>query len=98
MKRIFELVNYPNQIFSTTTAGNSVEITLRTFRGVIYANVSVNGVLMCAGARCLANKKIFPSRVENAMRATMYFECSTDDLPSYIQFNTPQCMLVIEDL
>jgi hypothetical protein len=98
MKRTFELVNYPNQIFSTTTAGNSVEITLRTFRGVIYANVSVNGVLMCAGARCIANKKIFPSRVENAMGATMYFECSTDKLPSYTQFNTPQCMLVIEDL
>lgn len=98
MKRKFELVNYPNQIFSTTTAGNSVEITLRTFRGVIYANVSVNGVLMCAGARCLANKKVFPSRVENAMRATVYFECMTDALPSYLQFNTPQCVLVIEDL
>lgn len=98
MKRTFELVNYPNQIFSTTTAGNSVEITLRTFRGVIYANVSVNGVLMCAGARCLANKKVFPCRVENAMGATVYFECMTDALPSYLQFNTPQCVLVIEDL
>ena len=98
MKRIFELVNYPNQIFSTTTAGNSVEITLRTFKGVIYANVSVNGVLMCAGARCLANKKVFPASVENAMGAIMYFECSTDELPNYLQFNTPQCMLVIEDL
>lgn len=98
MKRTFELVNYPNQIFSTTTAGNSVEIALRTFRGVIYANVSVNGVLMCAGARCLANKRVFPSRVENAMGATIYFECMTDALPNYLQFNTPQCVLVIEDL
>lgn len=98
MKRSFELVNYPNQVFSTTAAGNSLEITLRTFRGVLYANVTINGVLQCAGARCLANRKVFPGRVETLMGASMYFSCMTDDLPSYQQFNTPQCELIIEEL
>ena len=49
MKRTFDLVNFPNQRFSTLSNGYSVEFALRTFRGIVYASVYIDNELACAG-------------------------------------------------
>lgn len=98
MKREFELIDYPNQRFSTMVDGNSVEITLRTFRGIIYANIAINQVLECAGRPCLPNTRIFPASVERKAGAFMYFKCETGDYPSYDKLGTQECVFTMESI
>lgn len=98
MKRSFDLANYPNQRFSTMSDGNAIEIALRTFRGIIYANISINQTLVCAGRPCLPNEKIFPASVERAAGASMYFKCSTGKYPSYEMFGTQECVFIMESV
>ena len=98
MKRTFELVNFPNQRFSTLSNGYSVEFTFRTFRGIVYASIYIDNDLVCAGRPCLPNRRIFPKPVETLIGASAYFACETDDYPSYEQFNTPACVFTLEDL
>lgn len=93
---IFDLVKFPNQTFSTTANGNSLEIALRTFRGIIYANITVNGTLVEAGRRCLANERIFSKSVEQAIGGNFRFVCETDDYPNYQNFDGKSCVLSLE--
>ena len=96
MTRRFSLVRYPNQKFNTTCAGNSVAVSLRTFRGIVYANVSVNGELVCAGRPCLPNEPIFPRPVEVAIGGSFRFVCDGDEYPAWEKFGTEACYLVLE--
>ena len=98
MKRTFDLVNFPNQRFSTLSNGYSVEFTFRTFRGIVYASMYIDNELACAGRPCLPNERIFPKQVERRIGASAYFACDTDEYPSYEAFNTPGCVFTLEDL
>lgn len=95
-KYLFDLVKFPNQTFSTTVNGNSLEISLRTFRRIIYANITVNGALVEAGRRCLANEMIFSKSVAQTIGGNFRFICETDDYPNYQDFDGKKCVLSLE--
>lgn len=97
MTRRFDLVRYPNQRFTTTCSGNSVALSLRMFKGIVYASVSVNGELACAGRPCLPNEPIFPKSVDYAIGGSFRFVCDGDDYPNYEAFGTEACYLVLEE-
>lgn len=97
MTRRFDLVRYPNQRFTTTCSGNSVALSLRTFRGIVYASVAVNGVDVCCGRPCLPNEPIFPRPAEGAIGGSFRFVCDGDDYPNYEAFGTESCYLVLEE-
>lgn len=97
MTRRYDLVKCPNQRFSTTCAGNSVDVELRSFRSIIYANVSVNGERVCCGRPCLPNSQIFPRPAEDAIGGSFRFVCEGDDYPDWRLFGTEACYLVLED-
>ena len=98
MKRAFDMVRFPNQTFSTSSGGNAIEFSFRTYKKIMYANVSVNGKLVCAGRPCLPNNRIFPKPIEILMGASAMFVCENDDYPAYTLLGTPSCVFVMEDL
>ena len=97
MTRRFDLVRYPNQRFTTTCSGNSVAVSFRTFRGIVYASVAVNGVDVCCGRPCLPNEPIFQRPAEGAIGGSFRFVCDGDDYPNYEAFGTEACYLVLDE-
>lgn len=93
---LFDLVKFPNQTFSTTANGNSLEISLRTFRGIMYASITVNGTPIEAGRRCLANEMIFSNSVAQTIGGNFRFVCETNDFPNYQDFDGKRCVLSLE--
>lgn len=91
----YNLMNVPNQDFTITANENEFLIRIRTFRGIAYADVSVNGVLTNTAMRCVANTPIFTDEVNRAAGGVFMFKCLGDDYPDYKDFNTDNCLFVL---
>ena len=93
----YELIGVPNQRFSTAINGNSLELSFRTFRGIMYATIIIGQEVASAGNPCLPNAKIFPTSVERRIGASFFFRCSTDDYPSADTIESKECELCMEE-
>lgn len=88
-----ELVKVPNQEFSINVEGNVFSIRLRTFRGITFASVSMNGELLTGGVKCMPNSSIFGGNVNTKLKGTLSFKCLTDNFPHYENFDGISCVL-----
>lgn len=88
------LSKVPNQRFTTTVNGSQFEFSFRSFRGLMYANVTINGVLRQAGVRCVPNENLFKSTVNLAADGIFRFDCLDDSYPSYTGFDGTTCRFV----
>ena len=74
----YKLSSVPNQMFNTNINGSNFEFTFRSFRGIVYINVSVDGNLVCSGVRAVPNTNLFPNKVNIAAGGTFQFHCLDD--------------------
>lgn len=88
------LSKVPNQTFTTNINGSSFEFSFRSFRGLMYANVTIDGVLRQAGVRCVPNANLFKSAVNIAAGGIFRFNCLDDSYPSYTGFDGTTCRFV----
>ena len=89
----YELMGVPNQRFSTAINGNSLELSFRTFRGIMYATILIGQEVASAGNPCVPNASIFPKSIERRIGASFFFKCSTDDYPSAETIESGECIL-----
>lgn len=90
----YKLSQVPNQVFNTNINGNNFEFTLRSFRGIVYINVSIGGQLVCSGVRATPNMSLFPNRVNNAAGGVFKFICVDDSYPQHEDFDGITCRFV----
>lgn len=88
------LSKVPNQSFTTSVNGHLFEFTFRTFRGIMYANATVDGALVQAGARCVTDESVFNGTVNALADGTFSFICADGQYPSYEGFDGTTCRFV----
>ncbi len=94
-KYAIELNQTPNQSFSFDAGNNVIDMHLRTTtEGVLYADVSVDGVPVFFGRTCCHKMPLF---LTQRIRGNLYFEdrYGNDD-PDYRDFND-RFMLIYDD-
>ena len=95
MTYAFELIKQPNQQFNTNINGLNFEFRFRSFRVSTYADASINGELVVAGVKCVANVSLFSHSVNSLAGGIFMFECSDDVEPIYQNFGTPACVFIL---
>jgi len=90
----YKLSSVPNQMFNTNINGSNFEFTFRSFRGIVYINVSVDGNLVCSGVRAVPNTNLFPNKVNSAAGGTFQFQCLDDSYPQYDKFDGITCRFI----
>ena len=83
----FRLVKTPNQKFSTNINNHVFEFSFRTFRGVTYVTVAIDGTTMECSVKAIPNTSLFTSPTNKIAGGEFEFICSSDDYPHYEKFN-----------
>lgn len=98
MKYEFELIKTANQMFNTNIGENNFEFRFRTFRGLTYVDLKINGSQVAASTMALPNRSIFSDDIRRIAGGVFMFECQTDDYPNFEDFDGIKCRFVfIED-
>lgn len=98
MKYKYELTKTANQMFNTNIGSNNFEFRFRTFRGLTYVNLRINGEIASASIKALPNVSIFNDAINNIAGGKFMFECQADDYPHFEMFDGISCRFVfIED-
>ena len=61
------LTPIPNQTFFVVIDGNKVDFRLHTFRGLLYADISVNESKVANSVRCVNNGWLLPERFDKTI-------------------------------
>ena len=88
----YNLIKSPNITFNTNIGNSNFEFTFRTFRGIIYISVYIDGELVCSGIKAVPNKSLFPSEVNNSAGGIFAFLCNYDGYPTYEMFDGFKCV------
>ena len=83
----YRLTNTPNMVFNISLNGLDFEVTIRSFRGAMYASISSDGIILSAGRRIVSNRPIFPVEVERMMNGSLRVLCSVADVPTHKMFD-----------
>ena len=86
--------NVPNQMFNTNINGHNFEFRFRTFRGIMYADVRVDGTLMQSGAKCIPNQPLFLGTVNALADGAFMFICMDELYPSYELLDGTTCRFI----
>lgn len=87
------LSNTANQQVRFSNGDSEYTIRLRQFRGILYADVSVEGELVVAGVRCVVGKWLIPYEAMNETAGNFRFDSETEDYPGRAFFETGECVL-----
>lgn len=92
---VFELNNKaPNQRFSTVVDGFHFDIELHTAFDMLFATVSIDGVVIKTSVRCVPYGWLIPYAAYAPEGCGNFrFETRDDEYPAYKDFNT-SCRLV----
>jgi len=83
----------PNQELSVTVENLRFVITLKEARGVMVADVALDGVTLLRGTRLLAGEAVIPYRyLENG---NFYLLTDEGRLPDYRRFNASQQLVYL---
>lgn len=96
MRYEIPLESVPNQQFSTALNDHDVDIALTTAYGLLLMNVTIDGVLACAGVKCISVFPLLPSKAEKELGGRMYFETIAGTYPSKENIGTNDCKLIFE--
>lgn len=91
---IYNLANVPNQEFSIVANEHDVLIRFRTFREVMYADVTIDRELRIGAAKVVPNTSFLTKECERILGGKLLFKCLNDDYPNYKQMNTADCTFV----
>lgn len=84
----------PNQTFNTNINGRSFSFRFRTFRGIMYASVSIDNSIVESGVVCVSNQGLFSSDIDRAAGGKFMFMCMEDLYPSYELLDGTTCKFV----
>lgn len=87
MTYAFEMTTNVNQRFDTNIGDDNFEFEFRTFRGVMYANVKINGEIADVNVVCIPNKSLFNSKVNARANGIFMFESVNSDYVKASDFN-----------
>ena len=90
----YELTAFPNQELSLSVEGYNCKFRFHTFRDVIYSNISIDGVEIASGIRCVPNGWLIPQTRVYAEVGNFRFETNRDKYPSYADFDGGYTLLV----
>lgn len=94
MQYIIGLIDAPSQSLTTRLGGTEVSITLSTYKGLTYADISSDGEPVVYGRRCVSGMSIVPRWFENEIGGTFAFIDKDGEYPNYQRFNSTDCVLV----
>lgn len=97
MKRILPISSVPNQEFSFSANRTEVSVSLTTAYDLLFADISVNRNLVCAGVKCIGGVSLIPKRIESMLGGRLYFDATSGEYPTYNILNTKDCALVFEE-
>lgn len=83
----YELEPNPNQRVSITQGTHIYEFRLRTFNGMLYADVSVDGVEKAKGVRCVPYGFVIPFPCME-VAGNFVFSSSEKHYPNYKDFGS----------
>lgn len=82
----YELNSEPNQYLEIPVDGHRYSLTLRTFNGMLFADIAVDGTDVAKSVRCVPYGFIVP---EFAMvEGNFLFSAKEDSYPSWEDFDT----------
>jgi len=90
----YSLLNVPNQQFAVSVNGHNAMFRFRTFRGIIYVDVTVDDTLKCRSIKAVPNTALLPNDVRVLLGGQFLFSCSEDDYPNYQLMNKPECTFI----
>lgn len=96
MKYEIPLESVPNQELSTALNDHDVDIVLTTAYELLLMNVTIDGVLACAGVKCISGVSMLPSDAEALLGGRLYFETLAGVYPSMDNISTDDCKLIFE--
>lgn len=86
--------NAPNQQFTVVEQGHAIDITLQTSGELCFATIIIDEKKVITSLRCVNNQPLIPYRAYTPRNiGNLFFYCSSEDYPSFLNFNT-SCMLV----
>lgn len=93
MQYTIGLIDAPSQSLTTRLGGTEVSITLSTYKGLTYADISSNGEPVVCGRRCVSGMSIVPRWFEEEIGGTLSFIDRDGEYPHYDRFNDIDCIL-----
>jgi len=96
MKTI-DIAKNPNQQIGTTIDGVNYTLSFRTTaRGMLLADISVDGVLLISGVRCAANALLIPYP-HMTYGGNFFWLCTDAEYPDYTKFGDSHFLLYLTD-
>lgn len=83
-----------NQNFNTSINKHGFNFNLRSFRGLLYATVDVDGVNVVAGFRVVHNAEILPASIARAVGGNFRFITQDGSYPTYKDLDGVACRLL----
>lgn len=84
----YSLPSVPNQTFEIQVNGLLLEMALRTFRGSLFLDVTIDNEPVVSGFRAVADVNFLPRFVTDAIGGTMFFVKTDGPYPTYENFNS----------
>ena len=88
--------NNSNQYVDFEYANVSYKIHLYSFRGLMFADVEINGNPVCYGVRCVPNSNLIP-QAYLTQGGNFRFNCVDGDYPYFTKFNQTQQLVFYTD-
>ncbi len=83
-----------NQNFNTQINKHGFNFNLRSFRGLMYVTVDVDGVNAVTGFRVVHNAEILPASVARTVGGNFRFICQDSEYPSFDKLDGVACRLL----
>ena len=91
--RTIPLTAKPNQTVSVLIDAVRFTLTLKDARGVMVADVAIDGNAVIAGSRVVAGEAIIPYRYLE--RGNFFILTENDDIPAWAEFGASQALVYL---
>lgn len=99
MKYKFDMIQgVPNQSFYTLYNDHKIDIRLHTYKGLMYASISIDDELVRSGVKCFDKVNLLGNSLAQKLKCRIYFETLYNAVPNYKNINGVDCNLILEDI
>ncbi len=91
---VLQLLETANQKFSLIVNENTVQLTIRTYKGILYCTAHFNDELVEAGRKAMPNASIFSKRTNTLIGGDFMFRTESGEYPHFSGFMDGKFTLV----
>lgn len=88
-----ELLDTANQTFSLVVNDVTIQLFVRTYKGLSYCSVYLNDELLEAGRKAMPNRSVFSNTTNLALGGKFVFKTKTDEYPNFSGFEDGKFVL-----